>query len=851
MALARTPRTSRLKKKTPRTRATKPKRTPRLAAGARSRHHGELLGIVLLMTAIYLAVSLYSYNANDGDLFIHVAGDTPSNLSGPIGATLAALSYQLVGLSAWIGVLLIGTLGYVRLRNLEIAAPASKLLGVVAVIGFGCVATEYAIGTVSLGQTDLAAGGLLGLWGAGVLSRTLGPVGGPLAAATATLLAFAILTKLSVAWLVDRTWELVCNLYQRILTTMARWSEQSRKQRQRRNVMAKYSERRLGAKLGDSANAAVAALTDSAEAGETGPSAEARPTRHPRRGSATGVTLRVPVRTKRLGAPIPEPPRPIAELAENHEPVAWQRPNLPPPPGDEIFDIPIEMPAGPSPIASVVPETLPFEQPAGPDGNYALPGVDLLSDMKDAQAIDQKELMERAKAITSKAAEFKVTGEVVAIHPGPIVTTFEFRPGTGIKYSRITNLQDDLSLALRAETIRIARLAGKATVGIEVPNTTRATIHLREVFESPEFTNSKSKLTLALGKQIHGENIVADLARMPHLLIAGTTGSGKSVALNCMLLSLLYRATPEEVKVVLIDPKRLEFGLYSEIPHLLTSVVVEPKLAANALSWGVREMERRYKLLAEYGVRSIDQFNLILKRCGDEIAATEGKHPDEIKPLPYIVVIIDELADLMMTSSNVVEEAIIRLSQMARAVGIHLILATQRPSVDVLTGVIKNNLPARLSFRVASKIDSRVILDTQGAECLLGHGDSLFLAPGTSRLCRIHGAFVDEKEVKRIVNFWRRQARPAYEEAVTKPPPEATSTKGNKQGKGRDEYYDDAVAVVVAAGEASVSNIQRKFSLGYARAGRIMDMLESDGVVGPPRGSKPRKVLVDTAHISM
>ena len=288
MALARTPRTSRLKKKTPRTRATKPKRTPRLAAGARSRHHGELLGIVLLMTAIYLAVSLYSYNANDGDLFIHVAGDTPSNLSGPIGATLAAFSYQLVGLSAWIGVLLIGTLGYVRLRNLEIAAPASKLLGVVAVIGFGCVATEYAIGTVSLGQTDLAAGGLLGLWGAGVLSRTLGPVGGPLAAATATLLAFAILTKLSVAWLVDRTWELVCNLYQRILTTMARWSEQSRKQRQRRNVMAKYSERRLGAKLGDSANAAVAALTDSAEAGETGPSAEARPTRRPRRGSAHG-----------------------------------------------------------------------------------------------------------------------------------------------------------------------------------------------------------------------------------------------------------------------------------------------------------------------------------------------------------------------------------------------------------------------------------------------------------------------------------------------------------------------------------------------------------------------------------
>ena len=750
----------------------------------------EILGFVLLMASAFLLVSLYSYDAADGDLFVHLADNPAQNLGGRVGATFAALGFQLLGLGAWSTAIACGSFGWMRFRNRELPAAFTKVIGCTTLLVFGCILVHYVFGAVPLGGAQAPAGGLLGAWGGNALLSSFGPVGGPLVAVTAFLLSLVAVTKLSLARLSLAIWNYLVAATRHARTSVTRWREQRRKSRQRAAVIKKYTAKKSKA----------APKEEPEEATE--PSAL--------------LTLKVPVKNKRPGAP--EPP---TEEMESLDPV-------------------IETTA-----AMADPEPLPFEQPAGPDGDYALPDYDLLSLAEGDVAINQKELMEKAQAITSKAAEFRVTGEVVAIHPGPVVTTFEFRPGTGVKYSRITNLEEDLSLALKAESIRIARLPGKATVGIEVPNNDRLTIAFRDIVESTEFANHKSKLALAIGKQIHGETIITDLARMPHLLIAGTTGAGKSVALNSMLLSLLYKATPDEVKLVLIDPKRLEFGLYEDIPHLLTPVVVEPKLAANALSWAVREMERRYKLLAEYGVRNIDQFNLILKRGGEEI---DDIGTEDIKPLPYIVVIIDELADLMMTASNVVEEAIIRLSQMARAVGIHLILATQRPSVDVLTGVIKNNLPARMSFRVASKIDSRVILDTQGAETLLGKGDMLFLAPGTSRISRVHGAYVAEEEVKGVVRFWRDQARPAYTEEVTKAPPESAK-KGKGGEEDRDEYFADAVRVVVAAGEASVSNIQRKLSLGYARAGRIMDAMEAEGIVGPPQGSKPRRVLVDASYV--
>jgi DNA segregation ATPase FtsK/SpoIIIE, S-DNA-T family len=471
---------------------------------------------------------------------------------------------------------------------------------------------------------------------------------------------------------------------------------------------------------------------------------------------------------------------------------------------------------------------------------YKLPTVDMLTPPSARSEIADQELIERAQQLAEKCKEFNVTGQVKQISPGPVVTTFEFKPDPGVKYSRVTGLVDDLCLGLKAESVRIDRIPGKSTVGIEVPNSKRDTIRLREVIESKKFTDSGSKLTLALGKTIDGSNYAADLAKMPHLLIAGATGAGKSVALNSILVSLLYKASPDEVKLILIDPKRLELGLYSDIPHLLTPIVVDPKRASYALKWAVGEMENRYKHLAQYGVRNINQYN-------DEVCASVDRNlaeeNDELpKPLPYIVVIIDELADLMMVSARDVEESITRLAQMARAVGIHLVLATQRPSVDVITGLIKANFPSRISFRVSSKVDSRTIIDTNGAEGLLGQGDMLFLPPGTSRLVRVHGAYVDEKEVKRICDHARAQSRPAYDEKVVMSEKEI---EGEEMGDAvRDEKYDEALRIVIEQQKASTSLLQRRLRIGYGRAASIIDMMHREGVVGPEDGSKPRAVLV-------
>ena len=472
--------------------------------------------------------------------------------------------------------------------------------------------------------------------------------------------------------------------------------------------------------------------------------------------------------------------------------------------------------------------------------HYKLPSTEMLTPPATRSEMAEAELMERARQLAEKCAEFNVSGQVKQISPGPVVTTFEFKPDPGVKYSRITNLVDDLCLALKAESVRIDRIPGKSTVGIEVPNSHREMIRLREVLESKRFHESKSKLTLALGKTIDGANYVADLAKMPHLLIAGATGAGKSVALNTILTSMLYKATPEEVKFILIDPKRLELGLYADIPHLLSPIVTDPKRASYALKWAVSEMENRYKRLASFGVRNIEQYNAEVE--SNSKRGSESIDEEETKPLPYIVVIIDELADLMMVSARDVEESITRLAQMARAVGIHLVLATQRPSVDVITGLIKANFPSRISFRVSSKVDSRTIIDTNGAEQLLGQGDMLFLPPGTSRLVRVHGAYIDEKEVKRIADFVRSQAAPAYDEHIGLSEKELQGDEFSDMKK--DEKYDEAVRIVIEMGRASTSVLQRRLRIGYGRAASIIDMMEREGIVGPEDGSKPRQVLV-------
>jgi DNA segregation ATPase FtsK/SpoIIIE, S-DNA-T family len=477
--------------------------------------------------------------------------------------------------------------------------------------------------------------------------------------------------------------------------------------------------------------------------------------------------------------------------------------------------------------------------------SFRLPSPDLLRLAPRHEKIEEDELKECAHAIEQKCMEFDVGGRVTQINPGPVVTTYEFKPEAGIKYSRITGLADDLCLALKAESILIERIPGKSTVGIEVPNANRQTIALREQIESAEFVNSHSKLTLALGKDLIGRNRVSDLCQMPHLLIAGSTGTGKSVFLNSLILSMLYKGTPDELKLVMIDPKRLELGLYEDIPHLLAPVVTDPKVASNVLRNATREMESRLKLLAARGVRNIDQYNRTFQK-GQSLSLFEESDNAEHKPLPYIVIVIDELADLMMVDTTNVEESITRLAQMARAVGIHLILATQRPSVDVITGLIKANFPARISFRVASKVDSRTILDANGAESLLGRGDMLYLPAGSARLNRMHGPYVTEDEISAVCDHWRSQAKAVYNERLLEAPKDenAAGPDGEPEGEAvDDDLYQEAVRVVCEAGRASTSTLQRRLRIGYGRAARLIDIMEKDGIVGPPDGTKPREVL--------
>src|SRR5678815_4136304 len=477
-----------------------------------------------------------------------------------------------------------------------------------------------------------------------------------------------------------------------------------------------------------------------------------------------------------------------------------------------------------------LPEPEPLKTTAQRRGQYTLPPLTLLDAPKIERKIDERELMEAARQLEEKCREFSVEGQVVQIHPGPVVTTFEFKPEAGVKYSKITGLADDLCLAMQAESVLIDRIPGKSTVGIQIPNPNREAISLRELLESDAYQRSSSKLTLALGKTIHGEPFVADLATMPHLLIAGSTGTGKSVGLNSMLTSILYRATPDDVRMIMIDPKRLELGMYEDIPHLLSPVVVDPKKANNALRWAVREMEERYKTLAAEGVRNIEQYNRNVRNVLQERGADAEDAP---KTLPFIVVVIDELADLMMVASNEVEESICRLAQMARAVGIHLILATQRPSVDVITGLIKANLPSRISFRVSSKIDSRTILDSNGAEQLLGRGDMLFLPPASSRCIRLHGPYISEQESARVASFLRKQGKPVFDDTIT--------AEDEKSGQStieyeKDELYDEAARIVVSTGQVSISYLQRKMRIGFSRAARLVDMMEAEGLVSPGAG---------------
>ncbi|MCX7822359.1 MAG: DNA translocase FtsK 4TM domain-containing protein [Syntrophobacterales bacterium] len=512
------------------------------------------------------------------------------------------------------------------------------------------------------------------------------------------------------------------------------------------------------------------------------------------------------------------------------------------PPLENLFASSISEPESPtSPGNTLISPSLKPNTISEPSSlKFSLPSVDLLDKYENRSDYEDDHILQKkAEVLTQKLADFGVSGEVVNILPGPVITMFEYVPAPGIKISKIVNLQNDLTMALKALSIRIvAPIPGKAAVGIEIPNTRRQLVSIRSVIESSEFQRTSDPLTVVLGKDTTGLPVVTNLAKMPHLLIAGATGTGKSVCLNAILASLLFRNTPENLRLLLIDPKRIELSFYEGIPHLIHPVVTDVKKATKALQWAVEEMERRYSLMAEYNARNIESFN---KGITERVERKSGENSD-VKPFPYLVIIIDELADLMMVASREVEESITRLAQMARAAGIHLVLATQRPSVDVITGLIKANIPSRISFQVSSKIDSRTILDAPGAETLLGSGDMLFLPPGTAKLQRIHGAFISDREVQRITEFWRNQAQQVgwQEEHIDFSDDTSSSEIDDSE---IDEKYEEAVKLVLETRQASISMIQRRLRVGYNRAARMIELMEKQGIVGPSDGIKPREVL--------
>jgi S-DNA-T family DNA segregation ATPase FtsK/SpoIIIE len=508
--------------------------------------------------------------------------------------------------------------------------------------------------------------------------------------------------------------------------------------------------------------------------------------------------------------------------------------------GPSMEKMPLSLPVSPSPAMKDLPDEVDVQEPRGSftlcpitRGEWKLPPLSLLKKNQQMQKEVDKEIYYNiSKQLEQKLNNFGVSGKVVGISPGPVVTTYEYSPAPGIKINKIVGLADDLALGLKAQSVRVVgSVPGKAALGIEIPNAFRQIVYIRDLLGSENYLDNSSKLSIALGLDVVGNAIIADLAKMPHLLIAGATGAGKSVAINTIIASILYNATPEEVRFLMVDPKRIELSGYEGIPHLLHPVVVEPKLASRALQWAVREMERRYRLLEEAKVKGFDSYNDTAK-----------------EKLPYIVVIVDELADLMMVVSKDVEASIARLAQMARAAGIHLILATQRPSVDVLTGLIKANFPTRISFKVSSKIDSRTIIDTSGAEHLLGAGDMLYLPPGSSGLLRIHGAYISEEETARLVVFLKKQGAANYDETVIEEIETDDSLASADNEAESDDRYDEAVTVVCESGQASISMLQRRLRVGYNRAARMIETMEKEGIIGPADGARPREVLVRKSY---
>ena len=782
----------------------------------------ELVGFLCITVAVLLGLALISYSPHDAAFNVSAAsvGENPvRNWIGPVGSYTADLSFQIFGFAAFLLPMAIGILGYRWIRSRAVDSQWATIVGYALLL----LSLPSLLSLIHFPEVrgSIPAGGLLG----GVVSNGLKSgfnFGGAIVVALALMVvALFLTTRFSFsgahAWASSSKGPLgrmeKIGILQRARARWEEWRDEREEARMRREV----EERKIAGR-----KPVAPQVVGRAEKGE-----EASKTIHLEE-------LGDIFKGKKAALEEVEDENDTTKATSHKAPVLMLSPEK----SDKAKKVEPKIAKGTT--------------------NYRLPSVQLLKEGEGSHKLDEDELKMRARAIEAKCHEFGVEGRVTQINPGPVVTTFEFKPEAGIKYSRIIGLTEDLCLALQAESILIERIPGKSTIGIEVPNDRRQTIALREIVEATEFANSPSKLTLAMGRDLHGRIRVTDLASMPHLLIAGSTGTGKSVFINSLMMSILYKATPDEVKMVLVDPKRLELNLYEGIPHLIAPVVTDPKVASNVLRNATREMENRLKLLAQRGVRNIDQYNRTFQKQ-QSLSLFETAEESEHKPLPYLIIIIDELADLMMVDTNNVEESITRLAQMARAVGIHLILATQRPSVDVITGLIKANFPARISFRVASKVDSRTILDANGSESLLGKGDMLYLPAGSARLHRIHGPLVTEDEISAVCEFWKEQAQAKYNEALLEAPKDDEGkeiTKGKAGGGGGessgesasgedvdDELYQDAIRICCEMGRASTSTLQRRLRIGYGRAAHLIDLMEKDGIVGPPDGTRPREVL--------
>ena len=793
----------------------------------------EIVAIVLIALAVLVFLCLVTYNANDWN-FNTASSQKTQNWVGVFGAVVSDLLFQFVGLIAYSIPLLLALIAWRVYQTKNLFPSVSRILGHMF----------FVASAASLLSLFSLYGGIVGAFFAQNFAWLLGTIGATIVLSAVCIASFLLISNLSFnafSGHFDLAFE---NLQIRI----DEWRQKRRearkqntfekKEKREKNIVEKHAqmptisngeaitvsskEKTVREKKPGVLDKFVAPEAPEQEKPETFEEPEIQPEEEeivPTISASEKPQTNETAFTDLIAESEKIPITPMQQTGELDA---------------EVLDE-IEAEEEPQPPAAPKPQS--FE-------NYVLPSTEFLTAPPPHLEQKDEELLAIAKELTEKTKEFNVTGRVMHICQGPVVTTYEFKPDPGVKYSRVTNLVDDLCLALKAESIRIDRIPGKAFVGIEVPNRQRETIFLRDVIESKKFEDSKSLLTIALGKKIDGLNYVTDLAKMPHLLIAGATGAGKSVGVNTLVVSILYKAKPDEVKFIMVDPKRLELGLYADIPHLATPIITDPKRAAISLKWAVSEMERRYRDLAGWGVRNIDGYNAeVKKRTANEQFDDNG---EPFRTLPYIVIIIDELADLMMVSSKEVEESITRLAQMARAVGIHLVLATQRPSVDVITGLIKANFPARISFRVSSKVDSRTIIDSNGAESLLGKGDMLFLPPATSQIVRVHGAFVDEKEIHRIVEHIKSQGKPEYDTTITKTEDELDDS-GELPGK-KDELFWEAVKTVVMAKKASTSLLQRHLRIGYGRAAAILDAMVREGYIGDMDGSSRARPILQKAY---